>query len=362
MPALVLLAGLAAWSCSENNPTDPEETSGFEIPAADQMRLDLPSSVAPAGPGQGGGTGPCETIDDSWGLLFACLTRHGLHSIAVTVIDTVVAIMEDVSTKMSRYDVPPNTQVTLIDEGDQIRFVWSAGEGSRNFETDFTPSGAPSAVDRWEWSLREDGGASGSITILSELLGAEADVPDGIALTFQSNADASEKSIHLDIDLPDEPPPDNPNAPTTFRVDAVKSAGTWTVRYGMFLPKSASSFEGFDGVATVLLVSAVSGTDASSEAVMKMVALPAEATDVPPDAETANGVCDYVVAALTAAGLLDSTATCPEPNPFYVMPDGTVQEGGPHPGAFDPDLVEALGRTGFVTDDPTAIRDLTVSL
>ena len=367
--ATLLAAGLlVGCSSSDDNPADAGSNRTIQVPPSDLMVPDLPASLAPGDASAAGAwpalrtDPPCDS-EDGFGRFFACLTRHIFTSFAVEMVAGINDMMTVVADGLAEHEIPADAVIEITEDGQTIRFVWSVTDGGTHYDVDFSDATTHSATGSWDWTIGEDGGVSGEIRMLAALMDDGDSAPDGMAFEFESNADGSERSLSLDLDLPDTPPTDDPSAPTAFRMDAVRAGGLWTVRYGMYLPAWISELDGMPaGLPTVLLVNAVGEPGDAGRGMMHIVALDADLASVPADALTDSGVCDYIVDALVdAGGMQPGDYTCPPPNPFYVEADGDVQEGGTAPAGFSV-LGAALDEVEFVVSNPGLLGELTVGL
>ena len=368
--ATIAAVVLLFTACSEiYDPTDPEQNAGVTLPTTAQISLDLPASLAPptgAVTASPQGTAvqterpPCDDEEYPGGT-FACVTRFIFAKISTNFGEMMSGLLAEIAEVLEVKNIPKGVVISFSHAGFDVKARWDQGANSTDYNVDFIDPSTSAQVGHWEWSITDDGNASGLFKVLPAVLSQVSDDPMtyGLLFSFESNQDGSEKSINMDLDLGDTPP-DGDSSPTSLKLTAVKSDGMWDVAYGMYFPTWLNE-DVPGGFPTVILVSAAGGVAEDSPSVMNIVALDADLTSVPPDAEENNAICDYVTPLLEAAGVIPpGFVTCGDNNPYYLHSDGSIQEGGPVPTGFE-SLAAELSQVGFVLSNPTHLRDLAVS-
>jgi hypothetical protein len=310
------------------------------------------------------GDGP-DCDDEDWpGPVFVCVTRYIVGEIAVGTSERVQLMIDQVMDGFSVLPIPPGSELDFVDDeqGMRVSVFWDQGAAGDHYALGFHDATTDVKLADWDWTLYADGSASGTFRMLGPIMqDGLGPVPDGLHFEFEANADGTEKTILMDIDLQSEPPQDDRSAPTSLRIRAEKTDGDWTVQYGMYHPYWFSDPDyGHEGIATYTLVSAVGGVDSDDPAVMKVIALPGDMETVPPDPDEDYSICDYTVAYFQSQGW-DAGVTCDDNNPIYVFSDNSVLEGGEPLGGFE-QLAAELALLPYIVDDPRIIRDLVVDL
>lgn len=358
---LVALCAVLIWGCAADDPAEPPAGTMLRAPSPEQMSLDLPPSLATTVAGKSGDGPDCEG-EEYPGPVFVCVTRFIVGDVAVGTVGHVQRMLEEVMASVADQEIPAGESVVFMEGELEIGVVWEDGAESATYGIEFRDGTGGATIGSWQWTIAADGSADGRFRMVEELMQdetGELPVPDGIDLVFAANADGSEKSIQLDLDLGDAPPPDDLGAPTSLRIHAFKDAAGWTVQYGMFHPLwFADEQTGEGGQETYLLISAVGGLDTTDPAVMKAIALAGTAEAVPVEPDEDHSLCDYVAAYAASQGWGWEPA-CDDNNPFYVQADGTVVEGGEPPAGFGT-LAAAVASLPYIVEDPAIIRQVEV--
>lgn len=362
---MILVAGCSTF----NDPDDLAGDTAVTLPSAGQMSLDLPNALAPSsGPQAARGLqAPGQAVcagENYPGAAVACMTRILFAGIVTNFDGMMSRQLADVAGVLETKNILQGVVLNFTHDGFDVKARWDDRGETTDYDVTFLDPESGATVGHWTWSITPDGNAGGVFKMLPVVLARATDeaITYGLLYSFESNRDGTEKTIEMDVDFGDAPggiPIEDPSSPAALKLSAVKSAGTWSLSYGLYFPAWLSeSIPG--GLPTVELVKAAGGVEETSPAVMSIVVFGADVTSVPAGAEDNHAVCDYVVPLMEGTGAVPPGAVvCGDNNPFYLGGDGSILEGGPAPAGFE-GLAAALTGVGFVVNDPTVLRDLSV--
>lgn len=362
--AVAPLGGCGSSDDGDGGPTNPFPTGGdIEGPTAAQLSLDLPATLAlpiQAQPKTSEMPPPC--VLEPWpGPGFACVTRFLVGQMALPLAAALQDAVERVVVPLNAAPIPAGFPASFSDQGVRLDLIWNEIAGGRTYQLDFFEEQSSTQLAAWSWTLNDDGSAHGRFDMNGQFLALEGQqgVPNGVSLQFDSNATGSEKHLVLEIDAGEEPSPLDMSAPTRLLLVADRSPAGWDVRYAMYHPSWLYDEQAQQGVESYVLVNATGGLTDTDPAVMRVIALPGMMTAVPPTPDQEWSICSYIWG-VQAAGGQTPQFTCGDNNPFYILADGSVQEGGTVPTGFDTISTTIASVPYESAEDLTQIRDLQI--